>query len=188
MLAMLDQMLPLAQQTVPRLDSVYWLMLVSRILHIVGAIILVGGLFYIRAVLAPLPPRERPGDGSSSDPDLLFGGRRAAWAMWVGIATLLLLVTGLWNYWQMIQMHERLASSYHMIAGIKMLIGLAVFFLAALLAGRSAAAQTLRQKMRFWLTTCLILGVLTVVLGSVLRTYPRIPKVDAPAGPTLIAP
>jgi uncharacterized membrane protein len=179
----LDQLLPLAQQTVPRIDSVYWIMLVSRILHILGAIILAGGLFYIRAIVTPaLVPSETP------DADRLIGGRRATWAMWIGIATLLLLVTGLWNYVQMIRMHEKLASSYHMMAGIKMLLGLAVFLLAAVLAGRSAAAQALRQKFRFWLTFCLILSILTVILGSVLRTYPRTLKVDASPGPTLIAP
>ena len=39
-----------------------------------------------------------------------------------------------------------------------------------------------------WLSVCLILGIITVVLGSVMRTYPRTPKVDTTAGPTLIAP
>jgi hypothetical protein len=85
-------------------------------------------------------------------------------------------------------MHEKLHSSYHMLAGIKILVSLAVFFLAALLAGRSTAAQALRQKFRLWLTVCLILGILTAAVGSVLRTYPRIKKIDAPAEPTLIAP
>jgi uncharacterized membrane protein len=164
------------------LDSVYWIMLVSRILHILGAIILVGGLFYLRAVVFPTAASD------AANPDQQFGGRRAAWAMWVGIATLLLLVTGVWNYIQMIRLHEKLAPSYHMLAGIKMLLGLAVFFLAALLAGRSNAAQKLRKNMRFWLTFCLILGILTIALGSVLRTYPRTPKVDASPAPTLIAP
>jgi uncharacterized membrane protein len=158
-------------------------MLVSRILHILGAIILAGGLFYVRAIVLPAAA-----SAGADTVDQQFGGRRAAWAMWVGIATLLLIVTGFWNYWQMIQMHEKLASSYHMIAGIKMLLGLVVFFLAALLAGRSAAAVALRQKVRFWLTFCLILSIITVALGSVLRTYPRTLKVDAAPGPTLIAP
>lgn len=180
---MIDELLPLAQQAVPRLDSIYWVNLASRMLHILGAIILVGGLFYVRAVVTPA---TAPAD--AADADRQFGGRRAAWAMWVGIATLLLLVTGLWNYWQMIQIHEKLAGSYHMIAGIKILVGLALFFLAALLAGRSAAAQALRRNMRLWLNVCLILGILTVVMGSVLRTYPRTPKVDAPREPMLIAP
>jgi uncharacterized membrane protein len=183
-----DELHLFAQQAVPRLDSAYWIMLVSRILHIVGAIILVGGLFYVRAVVSPAAVPVPDGEGSANGADRQFGGRRAAWAMWVGIATLLLLVTGIWNYLQMRGMHEKLASSYHMIAGIKMLLGVALFFLAALLAGRTVAAQSLRRRMRFWLTMCLILGILTVALGSVLRAYPRVKRVDGPAVPTRIAP
>ena len=60
--------------------------------------------------------------------------------------------------------------------------------LAALAAGRSPVAETMRPRMRFWLNVCLFLGVITVVLGSVLRTYPRTPKVDAQVPATLIAP
>jgi hypothetical protein len=99
--------------------------------------------------------------------------------MWVGIATLFLLATGLWNYLQIIWTHEKLAPSYHMIAGLKILAGLALFGLAALLAGRSAAAESLRRRMHFWLTVCLLLGVITVALGSVLRSYPRTRKVSS---------
>jgi uncharacterized membrane protein len=181
---MVDQVFNLlAQQAAPNLDGMYWLMLVSRILHIVGAIILVGGVFYLCNVVSP---SAAPAGDSNADSH--FGGRRAAWAMWVGIATLLLLVTGLWNYLQIIKTNERMAPSYHMIAGLKMLAGLAVFGLAALLAGRSSAAVSLRGRMRFWLNVCLLLGIITVVLGSVLRSYPHIPKVDAAAAPILIAP
>jgi uncharacterized membrane protein len=187
---MSDTALLLAQQTVPQLDSMYWIMLASRILHIFGAIILLGGLFYLRTVVStvPLPFREGPGERSFTPADAKFGGRRAVWAMWTGIASLLLLVTGLWNYIQMIKMHERLAPTYHMIAGLKMLTGLALFVLAAMLAGRSAAAEKLRQNLRLWVNVCLILGIVTVVFGSVLRTFPRTLKVDAPNGPQLIAP
>jgi len=136
----------------------------------------------------PLPFREGPGEGTFTPADAKFGGRRAVWAMWTGIASLLLLVTGLWNYVQMIKMHERLASTYHMIAGLKMLTGLALFVLAAMLSGRSSAAEKIRQNLRFWINVCLILGIITVVFGSVLRTFPRTPKVDAPNGQQLIAP
>ena len=96
-----------------------------------GAIILVGGIFYLRTIVTPSIATP------NANVDEQFGGRRAAWAMWVGIATLLLLVTGLWNYMQIIKMNERMASSYHMIAGLKMLAGIALFLLAALVAGRS---------------------------------------------------
>jgi uncharacterized membrane protein len=178
----LDALFMIAQQTMPEITPMYGVMLLSRILHILGAIILVGGIFYIRAIITP----------SVSDPnvtpDQQLGGRRAAWAMWVGIATMLLLVTGLWNYLQMIKMHEKLAASYHMIAGLKMLAAIALFLLAALVAGRSPVAEMMRQRMRFWLNVCLLIGIVTVALGSLLRTYPRTLKVDAPGPSTLVAP
>jgi uncharacterized membrane protein len=173
----------IAQQTVPRLDGMYWLMLASRILHILGAIILLGGIFYLRNVVLPV---ALPAGTTATDQQ--FGGRRAAWAKWVGIATLLLIATGLWNYLQIIRINERMPPSYHMIAGIKMLAGLTLFFLAALVAGRSAAAEALRGRMRFWLNVCLAIGIITVALGSVLRTYPRYPKLDPREAPMLIAP
>src|SRR5262245_12217353 len=150
-------LLMIAQQTtMPQFDGTFWLMLVSRILHILGAIILVGGFFYIRSVVSPVdaPPGTAP-------VDQLFGGRRAAWAKWVGIATALLLITGFYNYVMIIKQNERLASSYHMVAGMKMLLAAVVFLLAAFLAGRTAVADAMRQKWRTWLTLCLVLGILT---------------------------
>jgi uncharacterized membrane protein len=171
------------QSTMPQLDGMYWLMLLSRVCHIAGAIILIGGLFYIRSVISPTS--TAPG---AAPVDQLFGGRRATWAKWVGIATALLLITGLFNYMMIIKQHERLASSYHMVAGLKMLAGIAVFLLAALLAGRTAAADALRQKWRMWLAVCLVLGLITVILGSVLKSYPRTRKVETMNPPQLIAP
>jgi uncharacterized membrane protein len=181
---MLIELITLAQQsTMPQFDGMYALMLVSRILHILAAIILVGGLFYLRFVISPA---DEPPLGASPV-DQYFGGPRAAWAKWVGIATLLLLATGLFNYVQMIRTHEKLASSYHMVAGLKMIAGVVVFLLAALLAGRTAAAEALRQKWRLWLSVTLGIAVLTVALGSFLRTYPRTAKVNG-STPELIAP
>jgi uncharacterized membrane protein len=170
----------LAQGSMPHLDGMYWLQLASRVLHILGAIVLVGGLFYLRMIVVPAASIS----GKSSD-DTWFGGRRAAWAKWVGIATLVLIVTGLFNYVEMVKAYD-LATSYHMIAGIKILIALVLIFLASLLAGRSAGAAELRQRMKFWLGLCLLAGILVVILGSVLRSYPHTPK--ALSGPTLVAP
>lgn len=177
----LDAVSLLAQSNaLPALNGSYWVMLASRVLHILGAIILMGGLFYLHAVVTPAAP-------TSAAVDQRFGGSRAAWAKWVGIATLLLLVTGLWNYVQGAKQYD-LAKSYHMVAGMKMLTALVLFFLAALLAGRGAAAEQLRQKMPIWLRLALALATITVVLGAVLRTYPHnlksgaeLPPLTAPA-------
>jgi uncharacterized membrane protein len=181
---MTGSLLLIAQQsTMPQMDGMFWLLLVSRICHVLGAIILVGGLFYIRSIISPV---NAP--AGTAPVDQLFGGPRAKWAKWVGIATALLIFTGFFNYIMMIKQHERLASSYHMVAGLKMIAGFAVFALAALLAGRTSIADALREKWRMWLTTCLILGIATVMLGSFLRTYPRTRKVDVAGAPQLIAP
>jgi uncharacterized membrane protein len=177
----------LIAQNGPQLASGYdWFMLLSRVLHILSAIILVGGFFYVRTIIAP--PVVGNEAGESSDPgDRYFGGRRAAWAMWVGIASFLLLATGFWNYFRFMKTYE-LASSYHMVLGIKMLVGIALMFVAAVLAGRSALALRFRQQWRMWLNVCLVLGVIVVAFGSILRTYDKKDKLDAPAAPTLIAP
>src|SRR5688572_14605656 len=98
---MFDEMLLLAQNA-PQLSGMYdWFMLASRILHILGAIVLVGGIFYLRAIVAP---GSAPADAAPVDQ--LFAGRRAAWAKWVGISSLFLLVTGLWNFVSMVKLNQ----------------------------------------------------------------------------------
>jgi uncharacterized membrane protein len=180
---MLNSIALLAQQPhMPTPDGMYWLMLISRISHILGAVILAGGLFYIRFVVSPT---GAPAPGQPADQ--FFGGRRATWAKWVGIATALLLFSGLWNYMQFAKNYE-LAPKYHMILGIKILAAIAVFLLAALLAGRTNAADAIRQKWGLWINVCLLLALLTVVIGSVLRTFPHDPKPGAAEPPKLVAP
>jgi uncharacterized membrane protein len=170
----------LAQGTMPHFDGMYWLLLASRVLHVLGAIILVGGLFYLRMVIAPTVSAA-----TKPTTDAWFGGRRASWAKWVGIAALVLIATGLFNYFEIVKANDVVAS-YHMMLGIKIIVALVLIFLASLLAGRTAMAVQLRGKMKFWLSVCLLIGILTVILGSVLRSYPHTPK--ALAGPTLVAP
>jgi hypothetical protein len=75
-----------------------------------------------------------------------------------------------------------------MVLGIKILAAIVVFFLAALLAGRTNAAEAIRQKWRLWINVCLLLALVTVVVGSVLRSYPHNRKLEAAEQPTLIAP
>ena len=164
------------------MDSMYWIMLMSRILHILGAVILAGGLFYIRTVVSPAAPTA-----GAQGADQFFGGRRAAWAKWVGIGTALLLITGIWNYVQFSKTYD-LAKTYHMVLGIKILAAIVVFLLAALLAGRTNAAETIRKKWTLWLDVCVVLAIVTVVIGSYLRSYPHDPKVGAAEPPKLVAP
>jgi hypothetical protein len=170
--------LPLAQQP-PTADGLYWLLLGSRVLHILGAIILLGGLIFVRHVVKPTV--------TAGMPDAFFDARRASWAKWIGISTALLLLSGALNYGYVIAGLERMAKPYHMLAGIKILLSLALFLLAALLAGKTALAQRLREKFYVWLTVAVLLGIAIVIIGAALRTFPRTPKA-ANVEASLVAP
>jgi putative copper export protein len=157
----------------PTMDGMYFLLLTSRVLHMLGAAILLGGLIYVRHVIQPPVPA-----GAGASADAYFGGKRARWAKWIGIATFLLLVSGLLNYFYILSAMDRMAKPYHMLAGIKILLSFVLFFLAALLAGKTAAAEKLREKFTTWLTICVLIGIAIVILGSVLRTFDHRRKVE----------
>lgn len=143
------------------IDGPQLVQIVSRVLHILGAIILAGGLFYIRSVLSP------------AGVDACFAGRRAVWAKWVGIAALLLLATGIYNFLvindQVKADGGKLEPAYHMLFGIKFLLGLLVMFLAAILSGKTAA-EKFRASLGRWLNIAWFAAVAIVVIAALLRT------------------
>jgi len=151
------------------LSALDLLTLSSRVLHLLGAIVLVGGVFYLRMVVA---------SSSAAAEGDWFGGKRGTWAKWAGIATVVLLVTGLLNFVWILKTHEKLDPSYHMLFGIKFLLAFVLFFLTAIVAGKTAVAEKFRQRMRMWLSLCLLLGILIVILGSTLRSIPRVLKTE----------
>jgi putative copper export protein len=148
----------------PVINGTYVLYVMMRILHILSAIILVGGLFYTKTVLVP----------AGADP---FAGQRQVWARWVGLASMFLLVSGLVNFMNNMNLakaHEiPLPPTYHMLFGIKFLLGLFVMFLAAILSGKTALAEKFRQKMGRWLGIAWTASLAIVIIGAILRTFPR---------------
>lgn len=148
----------------PPVDGTYILYVVMRILHISTAIIIVGGLFYMKTILV----------SAGADP---FAGQRQVWARWVGLASLFLLVSGLVNFMNNIALAKAhgtpLPPTYHMLFGIKFLLGLLVMFLAAILAGKTSLADKFRVNMKKWLNMAWTSSLAIVVIGAILRTFPR---------------
>jgi hypothetical protein len=147
----------------PQIDGPFVVRVISRIIHILCAIILGGGLFYMRSILAP--------SGAAA----CFADRRGVWARWAGVATFLLLASGLYNYVTIVRAAKdaghALPSSYHMLFGIKFLLALSVFFIAAILAGRTSAADRFRANMGRWLKIAWTAIMAIVVIGALLRAY-----------------
>ena len=136
--------------------------LVSRVLHILGALILGGGIFFLRSVLAP----------TGDEPWL--AERRATWARWVGIATFVLIATGFYNFLLINGQAKadggKLPSTYHMLFGIKFLLGILVMFVGAILAGKTDLATKFRGKSGLWFNVAWFAVMAIVVLAGIMRT------------------
>jgi hypothetical protein len=117
-----------------------------------------------------------PAAGRSESEAVLFAGRRSAWAACVGICTLLLLLSGSYNFWLVLTQYEKPIGPYHMLFGIKALLAIVLFVLMALLAGKTSAAQRLRGNLAFWLNLSLALALAIFLLGAMLRSIPKTPK------------
>ncbi len=144
--------------------------LLFRWMHILPAIIAVGGSIFMRMALLPavtaLPDSERP---------KFHEAVRSRWSKWVAGAILFLLVSGFYNYFYYTRTYT-LPPVYHMLFGIKFLLALGVFALASILSGRSALAQRLRQNPRPWLNLNVSLAVLVVLISGMMRTMDHGPK------------
>jgi hypothetical protein len=146
----------------PAVNGPFILSVLSRVFHIGSAIIIGGGLFYMRTILAP------------SGAEACFAGRRELWAKWVGIATFLLLASGIFNLVRIIQQAKasgvEIPATYHALFGAKFLLAIFVMFVAAILAGKTDAADRFRTKMSKWLNLGWSAVLAIVVIGAILRS------------------
>ena len=136
----------------------------SRWAHVLGAIVLLGGGLFSRLVLLPVI------SGLADDEQVRWHDLiRSKWAKWVGISTGVILLSGLYNYLVVAVPNHKGDGLYHGLMGAKMLMALAIFFLAAALAGKSAALEGIRRKRKLWMTVTVLLGVAAVMIAGYLK-------------------
>lgn len=158
----------------PDFDAAFFIGLLSRLAHIISAVTLVGGLIYLRTIV--VPARETAA-GAGDSADRYFLGRRGTWAASVMACATFLIASGLYNYIVKVRA-EKFDMAYHALFGIKFLLGLFVMFAASVIAGRTAAAQKVREKMRAWLNLTIAVALVVILIGSTMRTFRGVPKVD----------
>ncbi|MEX2141169.1 MAG: hypothetical protein WD894_18030 [Pirellulales bacterium] len=149
-----------------------YLALTLRLLHILAVITAVGGMVFIRFAL--LPAVDTLGEQQRRT---LHEAVRARWARLVQLSILVLLVTGLINFWMFIQAaktwgdewRETYNGPYQMLFGIKFLLTLAIFALASILTGRSAGTKKIRDNPRFWLNINLAMALVVIIISGVMR-------------------
>lgn len=150
--------------------------LVFRWMHVLAAIVAVGGIIFQRFMVLPALD-ELPEAEQARVADVI----RGRWAMWVRAAIAFLLISGLYNFLFVAHRRYELPPLYHALFGIKFLLALVIFTLASFLTGRSGVAQRFVAAARFWLTVNLVLAVAVVGISGVLRGLPRQPKTVEPA-------
>ncbi len=165
-------MQPLLCDLLPVFDGEYFAALASRILHVGSAAVLVGGLFYLRLVVAP---QIAKGETSAEQ---VFGTRRRAWGLAVMATTVLLLATGFYNLFMVIIWpNESLPPLYHMLFGMKFLLALVLFFVAAAIGGKSGMASKFRGSLGLLLNLSIAVALAILVLAAVMRSIPKTPAV-----------
>src|SRR5688572_9844063 len=113
------------------------LTLIARWVHVIAAIALLGGSLFMRTVLMP-SARQLP----DAEHEALRERMMARWKRIVMIGIALLLLSGLYNYLT----SGRSGGLYHGLMGTKILIALAVFFLASALTGRASGLAGIRRN------------------------------------------
>lgn len=138
--------------------------ILSRWLHVIFAIVLLGGGIFIRFVLQPAAA-ELPEDQHAA----LHGRVIARWKRLVMITIGLLLLSGLYNYiFVMIPKHKG-DGLYHGLMGGKMILAFVVFFLVSALTGKSAGLQKIRDNARLWTSITVVLGLVIVMIAGFLK-------------------
>lgn len=160
----------LADSPPPVLDTGWFIVLISRVLHTASAAVILGGLVYLKYVIAPLA------QGSDDRDEAIYHGRRSAWARLVMIATTFLLLSGFFNLYTILVSSEDLPPAYHMLFGVKFLLAMFVFFVASGTAGASPLAVNMRANLDKWLNLALLATLLIFIIAAAMRTFDKVPR------------
>ncbi len=165
------------------------LALISRVLHILAAITAVGGAVFMR--FAWLPSSSALGEGERKE---LQDQLRPRWSLLLQAAILFLILSGTYNFvailmaartpgWE--SWRANIGGLYHGLFGVKLLLAIAIFALASILAGRSAGTEKFRANAKFWLNVNLALALAVVIVSAVMRQTHMGPTLPAAtAAPT----
>jgi hypothetical protein len=141
----------------------YWIDVVSRITHVLTAILLLGGSLYSLLVMRPLLISE-----DSEVRQRLSAKLTGQWKRFIHGGILLFLLSGFYNYFRAMPAHKG-DGAYHALIGIKMLLAFGLFFLAAALVGRSPKLQTIRHENGWALKLICVLGIIIVIISGYLK-------------------
>lgn len=147
-------------------SQLFYVSMALRYMHILGAIALMGATIFMRFALLPTLKELKP-----ELREEVHQGVRARWAKMVGLASGLLLISGLANMGLAARYDFKVPGdlSYNMLVGVKLILALPIFVLAALLMGKTSLAKKVQANAGTVLNINLILAVILVLIGGWLK-------------------
>ena len=140
-----------------------------RWMHILAAVIAIGGTVFIRFVLLPAANEAL----TEAHHHALRDNLMRRWTVAVMACIAALVVSGLYNIMTLSMTQTEPVAIYHPLLGIKLLAALGVFFIASALTGRSTAFEGLRRNAPRWMLLAAVLGVAVILISGVLRALPE---------------
>lgn len=137
----------------------------SRWIHIVTAIVLVGGTIFLRFVLAPAAAQL-----SQPDHDKLRELVMNKWKKFVHGGIALFFISGFYNFIAVQVPKHRGDGLYHALIGTKILLAFAIFFIASALVGRSRSFEGMRKNAKAWQLLIVVLALVIVGISSYAKT------------------
>ena len=144
--------------------------LLSRWTHIGTAIVLVGGTVFLRFVLTPAAA-QLADDQHAKLKELVMG----TWKKFVHAGIGLFLLSGFYNYIAVQAPKHKGDPLYHGLMGGKILIALAIFFIASALVGRSKSFEGMRKTAKFWQLLLVLLSFIIVGISGYLKVRGTLP-------------
>lgn len=153
-----------------------WLAIASRWIHVGTAVVLVGGLVFMRFVLGPAAA-QLPDDAHAKLKELVMG----TWKKFVHAGILLFIASGFFNYYVAIEsgIHKG-EKLYHPLIGTKILLAVGIFFLASVLVGRSKSFEGMRANAKFWQGVMIAMAVVVIAISG----YAKVALKGDKAAPT----
>ena len=149
--------------------------LLFRWLHVLTAILLVGGIFSQRFALIPalavLDEKQR---------EKLKSAYRADWSKIVILATSLLLFSGIVNSIRILLGYEFETDTYMLLLATKMMISLGIFWITAMLAGHSLSVRQIQQNSKLWLNLNVALAIAIMCIAGFMKVTRRASKFKPP--------
>ena len=135
-------------------------------LHVIAAVLAVGGVFFMRFILCPAL-KKLPPELEATKKQILQSVARA-FKIVIHSSIAVLLLTGLYRFIHMLDQTKGW-KEYQMLFGIKFLFAMVLFFVAIMLTLPGQQPNYFQRNRDRWLLINFVLGALVILLSATLR-------------------